>query len=161
MHVRFPPTASSGARRCQSWWRAWLGCVLAIVLGWTPPAQAQATQAPTLHLGASASSVDAWPAMRVLYDKPGLLNTADALSRLSAFEAPQTPHSNLGASQGVTWIHVPFVVDPGGPSSWMLRLHYALLHQLAAIDALDTGLRGGPEPTAITMATFGMPIPEA
>ena len=33
--------------------------------------------------------------------------------------------------------------------------------QLAAIDALDTGLRGGPEPTAITMATFGMPIPEA
>ncbi len=33
--------------------------------------------------------------------------------------------------------------------------------QLAAIDALDTGLRGGPEPTAITMEAFGMPIPEA
>jgi diketogulonate reductase-like aldo/keto reductase len=33
--------------------------------------------------------------------------------------------------------------------------------QLAAIDALDTGKRGGPEPDAITMESFGMPIPEA
>jgi diketogulonate reductase-like aldo/keto reductase len=33
--------------------------------------------------------------------------------------------------------------------------------QLAAIDALDTGKRGGPEPTDITLATFGRPIPEA
>ncbi len=33
--------------------------------------------------------------------------------------------------------------------------------QMAAIDALDTGVRGGPEPEAITMETFGRPIPEA
>ncbi|MCU1395478.1 MAG: oxidoreductase [Ilumatobacteraceae bacterium] len=33
--------------------------------------------------------------------------------------------------------------------------------ELAAIDALDTGLRGGPEPTAIDLATYGRPIPEA
>ena len=33
--------------------------------------------------------------------------------------------------------------------------------QLAAIDGLDTGKRGGPEPADITLATFGMPIPEA
>ncbi|WP_330466431.1 aldo/keto reductase [Micromonospora zamorensis] len=32
---------------------------------------------------------------------------------------------------------------------------------LAAIDALDTGKRGGPEPADITLATFGRPIPEA
>ncbi len=32
--------------------------------------------------------------------------------------------------------------------------------QLAAIDGLDTGRRGGPEPDAITLATFGRPIPE-
>jgi hypothetical protein len=30
-----------------------------------------------------------------------------------------------------------------------------------AIDALDTGKRGGPEPDAITLATFGREIPEA
>jgi diketogulonate reductase-like aldo/keto reductase len=33
--------------------------------------------------------------------------------------------------------------------------------QLAAIDALDTGKRGGPEPDAITLESFGRPIPEA
>jgi diketogulonate reductase-like aldo/keto reductase len=33
--------------------------------------------------------------------------------------------------------------------------------ELAAIDGLDTGTRGGPEPADITMATFGKPIPEA
>jgi 2,5-diketo-D-gluconate reductase A len=33
--------------------------------------------------------------------------------------------------------------------------------QLAAIDALDTGVRGGPEPAQITRETFGLQIPEA
>jgi 2,5-diketo-D-gluconate reductase A len=33
--------------------------------------------------------------------------------------------------------------------------------ELDAIDALDTGVRGGPEPTAITLENFGRPIPEA
>jgi 2,5-diketo-D-gluconate reductase A len=33
--------------------------------------------------------------------------------------------------------------------------------ELAAIDALDTGTRGGHEPTDITLESFGMPIPEA
>lgn len=32
--------------------------------------------------------------------------------------------------------------------------------ELAAIDALDTGKRGGPEPAAITLEAFGRPIPE-
>jgi diketogulonate reductase-like aldo/keto reductase len=33
--------------------------------------------------------------------------------------------------------------------------------QLAAIDGLDTGRRGGPEPADITLANLGMPTPEA
>jgi diketogulonate reductase-like aldo/keto reductase len=32
--------------------------------------------------------------------------------------------------------------------------------ELAAIDALDTDQRGGPEPEAITLEGFGRPIPE-
>jgi hypothetical protein len=32
---------------------------------------------------------------------------------------------------------------------------------MAAIDALDTGRRGGPEPDAITLEAFGREIPEA
>jgi diketogulonate reductase-like aldo/keto reductase len=33
--------------------------------------------------------------------------------------------------------------------------------EVARIDALDTGVRGGPEPEAVTLETFGRPIPEA
>lgn len=33
--------------------------------------------------------------------------------------------------------------------------------QIASIDALDTGVRGGPEPDSITLENYGMPIPEA
>lgn len=33
--------------------------------------------------------------------------------------------------------------------------------ELAAIDGLDTGSRGGPEPADITLESFGRPIPEA
>jgi diketogulonate reductase-like aldo/keto reductase len=33
--------------------------------------------------------------------------------------------------------------------------------ELAAIDGLETGIRGGPEPDAITLENFGRPIPEA
>ena len=32
---------------------------------------------------------------------------------------------------------------------------------VAAIDALDTGVRGGPEPEDITLENFGREIPEA
>ena len=33
--------------------------------------------------------------------------------------------------------------------------------EIAAIDGLGTGRRGGPEPDAITLETFGREIPEA
>ena len=33
--------------------------------------------------------------------------------------------------------------------------------EIAAIDGLDTGCRGGPEPDAITLEAFGREIPEA
>jgi len=33
--------------------------------------------------------------------------------------------------------------------------------QIDAIDALETGVRGGPEPDTISLATYGRPIPEA
>jgi diketogulonate reductase-like aldo/keto reductase len=33
--------------------------------------------------------------------------------------------------------------------------------EVAAIDALDTGVRGGPDPDSITVESFGREIPEA
>ena len=39
---------------------------------------------------------------------------------------------------------------------------FELTHdQIAAIDALDTGVRGGPEPDSISLETYGRTIPEA
>jgi len=32
--------------------------------------------------------------------------------------------------------------------------------ELKALDALDTGVRGGPEPDDITLEAYGRPIPE-
>jgi hypothetical protein len=32
--------------------------------------------------------------------------------------------------------------------------------EIGAIDALDTGVRGGPEPDSVTLETYGRPIPE-
>ena len=33
--------------------------------------------------------------------------------------------------------------------------------EMSAIHGLDTGKRSGPEPDSITLANYGMPIPEA
>ena len=33
--------------------------------------------------------------------------------------------------------------------------------ELKALDALDTGVRGGPEPDDVTLEAYGRPIPEA
>ena len=33
--------------------------------------------------------------------------------------------------------------------------------EIDALDALDTGVRGGPEPDSITLEAYGRPIPEA
>ena len=33
--------------------------------------------------------------------------------------------------------------------------------QVAAVDELDTDVRGGPEPDSITLDNYGIPIPEA
>ena len=33
--------------------------------------------------------------------------------------------------------------------------------EMDAIDALDTGRRGGPEPEAVTLEAYGREIPEA
>jgi diketogulonate reductase-like aldo/keto reductase len=38
---------------------------------------------------------------------------------------------------------------------------FELTTELKALDALDTGVRGGPEPDDITLEAYGRPIPEA
>jgi len=47
--------------------------------------------------------------------------------------------------------------DPRSPS----RSGRNAPEELASIDALDPGVRGGPEPADVTLESYGRPIPEA
>lgn len=57
---------------------------------------------------------------------------------------------------------IPKSVNPQRIASNFDVVSFALTaEQLAAIDALDTGVRGGPDPAAVTLEAFHRDIPEA
>jgi diketogulonate reductase-like aldo/keto reductase len=76
-------------------------------------------------------------------------------------------HAKTPAQVMLRWHHqqgrsaIPMSTRPRRIAENIDIFDFALTdEQLAAIDALDTDRRGGPEPDDITLATFGRPIPE-
>lgn len=119
--TRWPPAA----------W-AWLW-----VLAWLVGCSAAPAQADTVRLARGAAAVDAWPAVRVLADPGESLDARTAWAQRARFEAPTGRYANLGPRRGATWLVVPVQVDPDAASNWVLRLDYAVLHdvQLSVRDA--------------------------
>lgn len=111
----------------------WL-LVLAWLFGGWSAAQAQGE---TVRLMRGADAVAAWPAVRVLADPDEALDAQTAWASRGRFQLPTGPYANLGPRAGATWLIVPVQLDPDAASTWVLRLEYALLHdvQLSVRDA--------------------------
>ncbi|WP_326761637.1 aldo/keto reductase [Streptomyces phaeochromogenes] len=89
------------------------------------------------------------------FDDPTLLDIARSHGR-SAAQVMLRWHLQQGRSV------IPKSVKPARITENFDVFGFELTtEQLAAIDALDTGVRGGPEPESVTLEAFGREIPEA
>lgn len=92
---------------------------------------------------------------RSTFDDPTLLEIARGLGR-SAAQVMLRWHLQQGRSA------IPKSTKPARIAENFDVFDFELTEKhLAAIDALDTGVRGGPEPDSITLEAFGRDIPEA
>jgi diketogulonate reductase-like aldo/keto reductase len=95
------------------------------------------------------------PAERRTFDDPTLLNIARQHGK-SAAQVMLRWHLQEGRSA------IPKSSKPARIAENVDAFDFELTtEQLAAIDALDTGVRGGREPDSITLETWGVDIPEA
>ncbi|WP_330250220.1 aldo/keto reductase [Nocardia sp. NBC_00565] len=94
-------------------------------------------------------------AERRTFDDPTLLEIASAHSK-SAAQVMLRWHLQQGRSV------IPKSTKPARIAENFDVFDFELTtEQLAVIDALDTGVRGGPEPDSITLEAYGREIPEA
>ena len=103
-----------------------LACLIWLAV---PPAAASPAAAPLL-LQDQDAQIDAWPAVRVLYDAGGQLTPAAALAKAGAFAAPTSAYATLGVREEVVWLRIPVVVAPAGDGRWIMNIDYALLNRV-------------------------------
>jgi diketogulonate reductase-like aldo/keto reductase len=89
------------------------------------------------------------------FDDPTILNIADAHGKTAA-QVMLHWHLQEGRSA------IPKSVRPERIAENFDVFDFDLSNaELAAIDGLDTSMRGGPEPADVNLENFGRPIPEA
>ena len=89
------------------------------------------------------------------FDDPTILGIANAHGKTAA-QVMLRWHVQEGRSA------IPKSVRPERIAENFDVFDFELSHaELAAIDGLDTGVRGGPEPADVNLENFGRPIPEA
>lgn len=92
---------------------------------------------------------------RSTFDDPVLREIADRHGK-SAAQVMLRWHVQAGRSA------IPKSIRPERIAENFDVFDFALTgEEVAAIDALDTGVRGGPDPASITLEAFGRPIPDA
>jgi diketogulonate reductase-like aldo/keto reductase len=93
--------------------------------------------------------------MKRTFDDPSILGIAEAHSKTAA-QVMLRWHVQEGRSA------IPKSVLPERIAENFDVFDFELIDaELAAIDGLDTGVRGGPEPADVNLENFGRPIPEA
>jgi 2,5-diketo-D-gluconate reductase A len=91
---------------------------------------------------------------KTTFNDPIIVGIAEAYGKTAA-QVMLRWHLQEGRSAIPKSVHLERIVENFDVSDFELTAE-----ELASIDALDTGVRGGPKPEAITLQSFGKNIPE-
>ena len=122
-------------RLWQQCWRALtMAPALILALAVLAPGAALAqTPAPapagSLLLDARVASIEAWPAVTILYEGARPLSAAQALTS-PGFARPGSAYATLGVDDRVVWLRIPVTVLPGGGGQWVFDINYSALNRV-------------------------------
>ncbi|MEO8103436.1 MAG: diguanylate cyclase [Betaproteobacteria bacterium] len=83
-----------------------------------------------LVLTDAMTSVDLWPAVRVLRDPDRKLAIENVIASAAEFATPESAYAALGLRQKVVWLQVPLSVPAQANGRWILDLDYTLLNRI-------------------------------
>ena len=120
--------------------RLWQGCrraltlipalAVVMVLALLAPDTARAQAAAgSLQLDARVTSIEAWPAVTILYEGAQPLSAAQALAS-PGFARPRSAYATLGVDDRVVWLRIPVTVLPGGGGQWVFDINYSALNRV-------------------------------
>jgi diguanylate cyclase (GGDEF)-like protein len=131
---------------------------LAALLVLLAMAPAVATPPTGLVLRDSLREIDAWPGVRVLKDDTGRMDARQALAALDRFQAPASPHANLGPQRGAVWLALPLHVPAGQGGRWLLEIDYPGLQRIDVIH-VHAGQMGPPATMGSATLRAHWPLP--